>query len=229
MSLSTASLARGIVRREGIHPGPFPSSCKMNWVHGSCADGLLTWCGGPQPAPRRWQTWPRTTLARNRKSGGLCGHTDKCARKPPIKGIFQAPGHSHTQRERPQILFLKPRTVVPLCASKCSPFCLNQVQRAPDFKISMSKPVPTNQIRACGSPRPGGGKPGRLPGGGEMEKLCVWVSLSGKRLSSGSSWPRSQSTPCFLTRPSVSEWSGSLLRMQMSEHSRAPRKPKQNL
>lgn len=229
MSLSTASLARGIVRREGIHPGPFPRSCKMNWVHGSCADGLLTWCGGPQTAPRRWQTWPRTTLARNTKSGGLCGHTDKCARKPPIKGHLPSSGAlTHPKGETADLIPQAQNCGSFMCV-QMHPFCLNQVQRAPDFKTSMSKPVPTNQIRACGGPRPGGGKPGRLPGGGEMEKLCVWVSLSGKRLSSGSSWPRSQSTPCFLTRPSVSEWSGSLLRMQISEHSQPPRKPKQNL
>lgn len=35
---------------------------------------------------------------------------------------------------------------------KCSLFGLNQVQRASDFKTSMSKPVPTNQISACENP-----------------------------------------------------------------------------
>lgn len=57
-------------------------------------------------------------------------------------------------------------------------FCPHQVQRAPDFKTSMSKPVPTNQISIwVGGRGPGGGKPGRLLRRGGVEKLYGWVIL----------------------------------------------------
>lgn len=98
-------------------------------------------------------------------------HEQKCTRKLPI---FLVPGepttrplHIHTRGENTdemQFLYFLP---------KYSHFCLNQLQTAPDFKTSMSKPVPTNQNKCVWAPGAGGSKSGRLPEGGEKRILVA--------------------------------------------------------
>ena len=186
------SFANGTVQRTRNSPRTTPSRQRRR-VQLS-RDGV-----GTQPVPCRGPTLPRTMLLRKRSSLPRLTNTP---RGLPFQGHLPGSwGNSRTAEERLKVLLLKPRTAVLYPSRKRSPFCLNHERRAPDFKTSRSQPVPAKPIKYMWAPHQVEVSQGDFLEE-EEEKLCSWVPLRGKRLSSGCSWPRSQPTPCFFKCPS---------------------------
>lgn len=128
--------------QQEVHPGPPPPV-----KGGECSTPVMVW--GPQPVPCRGPTLPRTVLLRKRSSGACLGSQTPrggCL----FRGIFPAAGE--TAEERLKILLLTPRTAALYPSPKRSPFYLNHEQRAPDFKISRSQPVPAKPIKYMWAP-----------------------------------------------------------------------------
>lgn len=182
MILNRASLANDTDQSEHIRPGRLSCSWKASWEHVPREERGLPGHRGPRPAP--WGRWtlPRTTTSRNRRSSGLRGPDKQKQREAAYRGASSSklPGNSQTRRGEPADLSRPQNPQLPILyhPPKHSHSCPNQAQRIPDCQDSDFKRCTYKPNKCMWGPRPGGGRPGRLPGR-EKRSFGGWVSFSG--------------------------------------------------